>query len=288
MNLLEFTLSGGKSASNEKGSKIPWNDPDFSRRMLENHLSQEHDWASRRASLIVRHTDWLAGQLRQTPSRVLDLGGGPGFYTHALAKQGHHCVGVDFSPASIAYARQQAADSGLEIDYVLGDIRSYANDRAFDCILMTFGEFNVFTRQDAHDVVKNCTAMLADNGFLLLEAHTYEAVRASGEAAPSWQRQTSGLFSDNPHLCLQENSWNETDATALSRYFVIDSISAAVRHYASFMQAYTDAEYGDMLQSVGLASRQILDADTWPAGEEFQGKLRVFVAGHECSRQNIR
>lgn len=29
-------------------SKIPWNEPAFSQRMLANHLSQDHDWASRR------------------------------------------------------------------------------------------------------------------------------------------------------------------------------------------------------------------------------------------------
>ena len=31
-----------------EGEKIPWNEPGFSRRMLREHLSQEHDAASRR------------------------------------------------------------------------------------------------------------------------------------------------------------------------------------------------------------------------------------------------
>ena len=31
-----------------EGEKIPWNDPEFSRRMLKEHLSQKHDAASRR------------------------------------------------------------------------------------------------------------------------------------------------------------------------------------------------------------------------------------------------
>ncbi|MBO2673395.1 hypothetical protein ACWAU3_02215 [Shewanella sp. JL219SE-S6] len=38
-------------------SKIPWNDADFSQRMLENHLSQEHDWASRKLAVIERQVD---------------------------------------------------------------------------------------------------------------------------------------------------------------------------------------------------------------------------------------
>ena len=31
----------------EEERKIPWDEPAFSQRMLENHLSQEHDWAWR-------------------------------------------------------------------------------------------------------------------------------------------------------------------------------------------------------------------------------------------------
>ena len=31
-----------------EGEKIPWHEPEFSRRMLEEHLSQHHDAASRR------------------------------------------------------------------------------------------------------------------------------------------------------------------------------------------------------------------------------------------------
>ena len=38
-----------------EGEKIPWNAPEFSRRMLLEHLSQKHDAASRRFEIIDRH-----------------------------------------------------------------------------------------------------------------------------------------------------------------------------------------------------------------------------------------
>ena len=49
---------------------------------------------------------------------------GPGLYLERLAKLGHDCVGIDFSPASIEHAQNRSASLGLEIDYQLGDIRS--------------------------------------------------------------------------------------------------------------------------------------------------------------------
>ena len=63
--------------------KIPWDDPDFSRRMLAEHLSQDHDLASRRTEWIDRQVAWIHQDLlKGRPVRILDLGCGPGFYSH--------------------------------------------------------------------------------------------------------------------------------------------------------------------------------------------------------------
>ena len=81
-----------------EGEKIPWHDPDFSERMLAEHLSQSHDAASRRFARIDRQVAWIHRELLEgTPTRVLDLGCGPGLYTSRLARLGHECVGIDFS-----------------------------------------------------------------------------------------------------------------------------------------------------------------------------------------------
>lgn len=274
MNLIDLVALGTKVAGGEKGAKIPWDDPDFSRRMLENHLSQEHDWASRRQEIITKHTTYITKHLN-LGARILDMGCGPGLYTQRLAESGFHCVGVDFSPASIEYAKQQAISSSLDIDYVLRDIREYRNDTPFDCIYMTFGEFNVFTRQDGAAIVENCSRMLRKGGTFILEAHTYEAVREIGTAPAAWQRVASGLFSENPYLCLQENTWNIEDSSALSRYFIIDAASAIVQQYASFTQAYTFDEYSGMLDMAGFRTMQAL-REEWPSGEDFKDTLQVF------------
>ena len=276
MNLTEFAASNKQNSENVQGAKIPWDEPGFSQRMLENHLAQEHDWASRRNELISRQAAWLAKQL-QNPSYILDLGCGPGFYTQKLAALGHHCVGVDFSPASIEYARKKATDAGLALEYALCDIRTYTTEQKFDCIIMTFGEFNVFTRQDATAILKNCAAMLHDRGLFVLEAHTFEAVRDVGIAPATWQRHASGLFSEKPHLCLQENSWSVEGSSTLSRYFIVDAATATVQQYASFMQAYTLEDYQEIFRAANLTGAQILGEEEWPAGLDFQGKLQTFV-----------
>ncbi len=271
----------------EKAGKIPWHDPNFSRRMLESHLSQAHDWASRRYEIIDRHVKWIADHLSPKNARLLDLGCGPGLYTHRLAELGFSCTGVDISPASIECARQQADSAGLDILYTLEDIRRFQPNETFDCVMLTFGEFNVFNENDAVTILQNAAKCLRDDGFLLLETQIFEAVKEAGQASPSWQTLEQSVFSDLPHLWLQENFWDESTATATTRYIIIDAgiveddgvdtVCANVREYGASTKAYTDSEYKNMLHDVGFTTVESLSSDDWPGGTIFEGKLQTCV-----------
>ena len=59
-----------------EGDNLPWDDPAFSQRMLAEHLSQQHDRASRRAATIDAQVRFLARQVAGGDgARVLDLVG---------------------------------------------------------------------------------------------------------------------------------------------------------------------------------------------------------------------
>ncbi|WP_335918671.1 class I SAM-dependent methyltransferase [Shewanella algae] len=260
-------------------SKIPWNDADFSQRMLENHLSQEHDWASRKLAVIERQVDWLCSQLAPG-AKVLDLGCGPGFYTQLLAKRGFCCTGVDFSPASIAYAQQQAQAAGLDIDYQLLDVRSYRPAKKFDFIMMTFGELNVFSAADAKNLLKHCANWLMPNGKLVVEVHSFDEVKRQGQAEPSWQRHSQGLFLDAPHLLLTEHAWDEALQTSSTLFWVIEE-NGKVTRFGSRMQAWQDEEYLQLLNECGFNNIQRIDTAVWPSSNTFEGKLYTLMA---CSK----
>jgi SAM-dependent methyltransferase len=232
--------------------KIPWDDPDFSRRMLAEHLSQAHDAASRRAATIDRHVDWLHWDvLGKRPSLVLDLGCGPGLYTSRLARLGHRCTGIDFGPASIAHAREQAESEGLACEYIQDDVRRASFDGGHDLILFIFGEFNVFRPGEMADVLRRCWAALAERGTLLLEVHTATSIRVAGQRPPRWRTAVSGLFSDRPYLVLEEARWHEQQQAAVERYYVVDAATGAVSRYGSTMQAYSQEGYEAMLDAAG-------------------------------------
>jgi hypothetical protein len=99
---------------------------------------------------------------------------------------------------------------------------------------------------------------LADHGLLLLEPHTLAAVQDIGRQPQSWDTYESGLFSDKPHVLLQENSWDATEAVATKRFFVIDAASGQVTRYAVSYQAYTEQQYESLIVEHGFRDVQFL------------------------------
>jgi len=236
-----------------EGDNIPWHDPAFSERMLNEHLSQDHDAASRRSERIDRHVQWIHEQLLAgRASRILDLGCGPGLYAQRLASFGHECVGIDYSPASIAHAVAQAKSAGLGITYRHEDLREAEFGSGFDLVMLIFGELNVFAPSDAKLILGKAAEALKGEGKLLLEVHTFGILEEVGQKTPSWYASEAGLFSSLPHLCLQEHFWDEEQRVATTRYLVIDTATGEVTTHAASYQAYSDEEYEELLTGCGF------------------------------------
>jgi len=237
-----------------EGDNIPWNDPEFSKRMLKEHLDQNHDAASRRFETIDKHVDWIHRDvLSEKTSKILDLGCGPGLYLLRLAKLGHRCAGIDYSPASVAYALERAETEQVSIDYVCEDIRQADYGTGFDLVMLIFGELNVFRRADAEALLKKAHQALKQGGTLLIEPHTFAALERWGKQAPSWYSAREGLFSNRPHFCLRENFWDPDSCRATARYFIVDADSSDVERYAASYQAYTETQYTSLLEECGFS-----------------------------------
>jgi SAM-dependent methyltransferase len=256
--------------------KIPWNDPDFSRRMLTEHLSQEHDLASRKRDMIRTQVQWIHEHIcKNTPAKLLDIGCGPGLYIEQFAALDYDCCGIDFSPASIEYAKSQLGDKAKLIE---GDIRSIEFGSGYDLAMMVFGEFNVFSPDECRMILKKIFEALSPVGKLLLEAHTFEAVERIGSTPNSWYKSGSGLmglFSDDPHICLIENNWCDKQQTALQQFHILDA-DGNVTSYRSTTKAWTIDQYRDLLKEACFTNVTI--HSDWPVHSQ---DLLLLEAGKE-------
>ena len=251
-----------------EGDNIPWSEAGFSERMLAEHLSQAHDMASRRFEVIDTHIEWVHQKLlKGKRSKILDLGCGPGFYSNRLAKMGHECVGIDYSPASIKYAAEQANKEKLSCEFLHEDIRKAEFGIGFDIAMLIYGELNVFRPVDAKAILNKANHALGEGGVLLLEPHSFGVVKSIGEQPSSWYSTVSGLFSDKPHICLDESFWDAESSTTTKRYFIIDASTDDAACYATTYQAYTDQQYHSLLEECGFDAIEF-----YPSLGEAKGK----------------
>ena len=265
--------------------QLPWDDPEFSERMLRCHLDPDTDMASRRPELIARHCDWLEMRLGPGRHRILDVGCGPGLYLHELARRGHETVGFDFAPAPLRWARETAAAEGLDCTFFAADLKDLPaglEERAGPCDAVTFwfGEFHSFAPAMAEAFLPRLAACLRPGGLLVLE-HQPRAMFVTDDST-SWSVETDGPFCGEPHLWLQQFRWDAEAEVEIHVHWILAPGSGTLRRYVQCHQAWRSADLAALLHRCGLETPEYHEPITG-ASDEFE--FPVLVAARAAGRR---
>lgn len=257
-----------------KGQNLPWDDPDFSERMLHEHLDESHGAASRIASERAAQIDWLWTKLGLQPGmRLLDVTCGPGLYAVELVRCGCAITGVDFSPAAIAYAHDLARSEGLSTacTFIQQDARQIDFAGAgFDAALLLYGQLAVFTPAEAQALLNQIAASLRPGGRLCLELLNQD--RVDKTRSNWWFTDDKGLWGDRPFLHLGERFWFEKEQMSVERFYIIHLETGQLTEICLSDQTYSVETICQMLDKAGFATVEIYpawdrlplyDADEW-------------------------
>jgi len=246
----------------KNNGNLPWNDPDFSERMLREHLDQSHGAASRTDAERTAQLDWFWQKLTLRPgSTVYDMTCGPGLYAVPLAQRGCHVTGVDFGPASVQYARELAAQKGVtdSCEIIEQDIRDADYTGAnFDAALFLYGQLAVFPREEAQQLLKNTADALGENGRLVIEMLNQEHV--DKENSNWWYTDDTGLWGDAPFLHLGERFWNEKEKRSTERFHILHLDTGQLDEIVLSDQTYAIDEMTNMLKTVGFSTVSVYKA----------------------------
>lgn len=258
----------------QSDGNLPWNDPAFSKRMLREHLDQSHGAASRVADEREQQIEWIWQKLGLQPGdHLLDLTCGPGLYAVALAQRGVEVSGVDFSPASIAYARELAGQEGVgdRCEFFEADVRQIElGEGRFDAALFIYGQLAVFSREQARALLEKSARALRPGAGLVVELLAQEKV--DKENSNWWFSDDKGLWGDAPFLHLGERFWYEEGKLSCERFYTVHLETGELDEILLCDQTYSIEEVKEMMAATGFAEVDVhpgwdglplYDADEW-------------------------
>jgi len=237
------------------GVNLPWDDPAFSERMLAQHLDQSHGAASRPLPEVRGQVQIMRDWLNLRPGdRLLDVTCGPGLYAAEFARAGIDVTGVDFSPASIRYARAHCA--GLPCRFIQTDVRTVDFGSAdftppYDAAMYIYGQFTVLTPDESRDMLHRIHAALRPGGRLLLEI--LDDAHFDKRDSNWWYTDRGGLWGDFPFLHLGERRWDPEQRAAVERFYIINLDTGELQAYGLSDQAYPVEAMTAMLAEAGFA-----------------------------------
>ena len=224
-----------------------YDDADFSKLMLNEHLDDSSFGASRARSFIKREARFLDMLLRDFGVySILDIGCGPGFYTEEFNKLGYRCDGIDMSPAVIEYARNHISDS----DFFCCKIQELKTDKLYDSALLLFGLINEI--EDVDSLISSAACKIEDDGYIVLEIMRPEFYGGlMNNALNVTQRTTPSCFSQNPHIRITKRFIVEERKCLVNRNLVFENNGDLTLKESHFF-CYDNEEIKNILEKHGF------------------------------------
>ncbi|MBF0432505.1 MAG: class I SAM-dependent methyltransferase [Fibrobacteria bacterium] len=268
MKTKELLKKAEKPALYKKGSAFMWSDPYISKNLLDVHLSEEVDLASRKASTIDSTVEWIDKRIGGDNLRILDLGCGPGLYAERLAKLGHKVTGVDISANSIEYARGQAQDKGLSIDYINKDYLELSlEDDAFDAAICIYTDLGVLLPEDRSIWLNNVKRMLKPGGVLIFDLMSDNQLEEK-LTPKTWDVSEKGFWGEGVCLQLSESFLYPVEKVILYQHVIAED--DAVKTYRFWTHFFSKDDLRKMLEEKGFKIVSI-DNNVLPATGHYDG-----------------
>lgn len=212
--------------------------------------------------------------LYQERNTILDLGCGTGTLTELLAGRGYDMIGIDNAQEMLQIAMDKRDRSGLDILYLLQDMRSFELYGAVGAVVSVCDSINYLLEEE--EVVQTFRLVnnyLLPDGIFIFDFNTvykYEVV--IGDTTIAENREQCSFIWDNYYH--EEEQINEYDLTVFVRE---DAGADTYRRFQEthYQRGYNPEQMRDYLRQAGLVFVEAIDADTH--GEVTDTSERIYM-----------
>jgi SAM-dependent methyltransferase len=196
---------------------------------------------------------------------VLDLACGHGRIANRLAARGARVTGLDATPAFLERARQDAAELGVEVEYVEGDMRSLPWEGRFDRILSWFTSYGYFGDEDNRIVLREARRALRAGGVLLIEANNLASLLPRW--LPAIVEERDGNFS------IDRGSFDPVSGRGITERVIVRD--GETRRFSFSVRMFIGAELRDWLLQAGFSAVELYGGDGEPLTAESRRMITI-------------
>lgn len=254
-----------------------WNTPHISKQMLKYHLDLDVEAASRTREFINTSVDWFINKFDLTSeSRVLDLGCGPGLYTHEFAKTGADVTGIDLSENSIRYAGEKAHKDNHSIKYINANYIDYDFEGQFDLITLVYFDFCALNPEQRAVLLKKISKALNAGGSFVLDILTPAHFASIEESLDCSKNENGGFWSPNNYISFEQIFKYDDEQLILEKSTVIEADAELT--ICNYLKCFQLQEFKDLLKANGLTANELFSDISGTSFKEDSTGLTI-VAG---------
>jgi 2-polyprenyl-3-methyl-5-hydroxy-6-metoxy-1,4-benzoquinol methylase len=233
-----------------------WTNDHTAKRMLEYHLNETIDIASRNKNFIDRSVEWIVSNFGvDKNTEIADFGCGPGLYTTGLAERNAIVTGIDFSENSLNHAKQVAAQKDLKINYVLTNYLEFETTSRFDLLIMIMCDFCALSPEQRRTMLSKFHSVLKPDGFVLLDVYSLNAFDKRAESATCELNQLNGFWSPEDYYCFVNSFKYEEEKVTLDKYTVIEESRKRVVY--NWLQCFSKGSLTEEFEENGFKVEEI-------------------------------
>ena len=181
---------------------------------------------------------------------VVDLACGHGRIANRLTQRGARVTGLDATPLFVEHARRDAAERGVDVDYVSGDMRSLPwPEHRFERVISWFTSFGYFDDIDNQKVLSEAHRVLRPSGRLLIENNNL------AELLPRWLPAV--VVERDGDIMIDRSTFEPTTGRAVTERTCVRD--GQVRRFTYSVRMFIAVELKDWLLAAGFDSVNQVD-----------------------------